>query len=131
MGQPTSSTVLTNQDLLRIGARSFLFAVALWLVVFEITVWLDWPLASSVFLIGTIVPMTLSANPTLTHGQRLLLVFCECLAFIVLLFAVSWFLYPALTHSMRALFGALALGVFVGILSMLITPIANSANFRR
>jgi hypothetical protein len=113
------------------GARSFLFAVALWLVVFAITVWLDWPLASSVFLIGSIVPMTLWADQTLTRGQRLLLVFCECVAFIVLLFAVSWFLYPALTHSMRALVGALALGVFVGVLSMLITPIANSANFRR
>ena len=123
--------MLTNRDLLRIGARSFLFAVALWLVVFAITVWLDWPLASSVFVIGSVVPMTLSADQALTRRQRLLLVFCECLAFIFLLFAVSWFLYPALTHSVRALVGALALGVLIGVLSMLISPIANSANFRR
>jgi hypothetical protein len=113
------------------GTRSFLFAVALWLVVFAITVWLDWPLASSVFVIGSVVPMTLSADPNLTRRQRLLLVFCECVAFVVLLFAVSWVLYPALTHSFRALVGALALGVLIGVLSMLISPFANSANFRR
>jgi hypothetical protein len=122
----------TNKDLLRIGARSVLLTVVLWLLFLAIATRFEWPLYAAGFMVAWIVPMTISAGSIpLTAVERFLLILGVSVTVVVLTFASMPLIYPGSTWSIRGLLGAVILGALIGTLSTLIVPRLRDSRVRR